>query len=163
MVKMCILNWLSLHLIRSKLLKTIGGSLRIVLRPRHNIKNSPFVMERRVFCLRKLITQSQIVGNHGNELRIGGLAAAVLDGVAEIGVERVDVAAIPRDLDGVADGSLHTAGGGAEFLGDGGIEDLRDRIDDVIIVDRHDNGEAKILIALDVRGYADLMNDLGDL
>jgi len=40
-------------------------------------RNSPY-------HLRKLITQSQIIRNHGDKLRIGGLAAAALYGVSEI-------------------------------------------------------------------------------
>ena len=57
--------------------------------------------------LRKLvqfILESEIIRDHGNKFRIGGLSAIVLDGIPKIGVERIHVAAIPRDLDGVADG-----------------------------------------------------------
>ena len=59
-----------------------------------------------------LIFQPQIIRDHGDELRIGGLAAVILDGVAEVGVEGIHVAAIPRHLNGVANGSFHAGGGG---------------------------------------------------
>ena len=44
------------------------------------------------------------VGDHGNELRIGGLALGVADGVAEILLQDLQVAPVPGHLDGVADG-----------------------------------------------------------
>ena len=50
-----------------------------------------------------LIFKSEVIRDHGDELGIRGLAAVVLYRVAEVGVERINVAAIPRDLDGVAD------------------------------------------------------------
>ena len=52
----------------------------------------------------QLIFQPQIIRNHGNKLAIRGLSAVVLNGIAKIGIERIHVAAIPSDLDGVADG-----------------------------------------------------------
>ena len=50
-----------------------------------------------------LILQPQIIRDHGDELGICGLAAVVLYRVTEVGIERIHVAAIPRDLNGVAD------------------------------------------------------------
>jgi len=57
-----------------------------------------------LLILIQLILQSEIIRYHRDKLRIGGLAAVVLDGVAKVAVEGIHVAAVPRDLDGVADG-----------------------------------------------------------
>ena len=65
-----------------------------------------------------LVLESEVVGDHGDEFGIRGLAAVVLYRVAEVGVERIHVAAIPRDLDGVADGALNAARGGLILLCD---------------------------------------------
>ena len=55
-------------------------------------------------CKERLIQfvfQPQIIRNHRDKLAICGLSAVVLDCIAEIGVEGIHVAAVPRDLDGV--------------------------------------------------------------
>ena len=44
---------------------------------------------------------------HRDELGVRGLAAVVLNGVSEIGVERIHVAAIPRHLDCVANSAFN--------------------------------------------------------
>ena len=49
------------------------------------------------------------------------------------------------------------------LLGYGGIQPLRDRIDDPVILDRHKNGIPQILIPLDMCRYADLVDDLRHL
>ena len=61
----------------------------------------------------------------------------------------------------MADRPLDTGRSGGVLFGNGGIQPLGDGIDDVLILDRHEDRIAQILIALDVRGNADLMNDLG--
>ena len=68
-------------------------------------------------CLLVLI-QPHLIGDHGDELAVGGLAAQVVDGVAEIRVQGIHIAPVPCHLDGVADGALYSAGGGVVFLGD---------------------------------------------
>ena len=55
---------------------------------------------------RLLLPQAQAVGDHGDELRIRRLALDVRDRVAEKLLQRLDVAAVPRDLDRVPDGAL---------------------------------------------------------
>ena len=42
-------------------------------------------------CLLVLI-QPHLIGDHGDELTVGGLAAQVVDGVAEVAVQRVHIA-----------------------------------------------------------------------
>ena len=95
------------------------------------------VLRRKGHLLIHYVLQAHIVGNHRNKLRVGGLAAVVLDGVAEIRVQSVDVAPIPRNLNGVANGTLHTGGGRGIFLRNGGVEYLGYGIDDIVIGDGH--------------------------
>ena len=71
-----------------------------------------------------------------------------MDSISEITIERIDVAAVPRDLDCVADGTLDAACGGLVFLRNGGVEDLGDGIDDVGVLDCQENCGAEILISL---------------
>ena len=59
--------------------------------------------------------QPHLISDHCDELRVGGFSAQVMDGVAEVAVEGVHVAPVPCHLNGVADGPLHAAGGGAVF------------------------------------------------
>ena len=76
-----------------------------------------------------LFVQADLVGDHRDELTIRGFAAEVVDGVAEVAVQSVHIAAVPCHLDGVADGPLSPAGGGAVFLGDLRVQALGDGID----------------------------------
>ena len=69
----------------------------------------PLPHRRRRFSI-QFILQSQIIRDHRDKLRIGGLTSIVLNGVPKVAVEGIHVAAVPRDLDGVADGTLHAAG-----------------------------------------------------
>ena len=48
----------------------------------------------------------------------------------------------------MADCALDAACGGLIFLGNRRVEDFGDRIDDVAVLDRQQNGGAEILIAL---------------
>ena len=72
--------------------------------------------------------QLQLVRNQGDELRIGGLALGVGYRIAEEPLQRIQIAPIPGNLNGVANGPLHPAGGGAEILGHLGVEDFGDGI-----------------------------------
>ena len=54
-----------------------------------------------------LLPQTQAVGDHGDELRIRRLALDVRNRVAEKLLQRLQIAAIPRDLDRVAYGALN--------------------------------------------------------
>ena len=64
----------------------------------------------------KLISESEIICDHRDKLTVRGLAAVVLHGIAEVGIESVNVASVPRDLNGVADSPLNAACGGLVFL-----------------------------------------------
>ena len=70
----------------------------------------------------------ELVRNQGDELRIGGLALGVADGVAEEPLQRIQIAPVPGNLDGVTDGPFHSAGRGAEILGHLGVEHLGDGV-----------------------------------
>ena len=96
------------------------------------------------------LIQPHLVGDHGNEFRICGLAAQVVDGVAEVAVQGIHIATVPCHLDGVADGPLYPAGGGAVFLGDLRVETLGDGVDVLRLVHGEQDGIPQELVAFDV-------------
>ena len=98
-------------------------------------KSLSFLQER-LWQLVQFVFEAEIIGDHRDEFRIRGLSAVILNGVAEIGIEGIDVTSVPRDLDGVADGALHAACGGLIFLRDAWVEDFGDRIDNIAVADR---------------------------
>ena len=60
----------------------------------------------------QLILQPEIIRDHRDELRIRGLSAIILNGVPKVAVESIHIASVPRDLDRVANGTLHAGCGG---------------------------------------------------
>ena len=104
----------------------------------------------------------QAVGDEGDEFAVRRLALRVRHGVAEEALQRLQVAAVPRDLDGVADGALDARGRRGERLGHLRIEHLGDGVDNIHVIDGNQDRLPEILIALDVRRDADLVNDRGD-
>ena len=103
--------------------------------------------------------QLQLIGNEGDKLGIGGLAFGVGDGVAEEFLQRLQIAAVPRQLDGVPDGALDARGRRGKRLRDLRVENFCDGVDYVHIVNCDQNRLAQILIALDVRRNADFVDD----
>ena len=70
----------------------------------------------------------ELVRDESDELRIGGLAFGVADGVAEESLQGVQIPSVPGDLDGVTDGPFHPGRGGLEGFGHLGVEDLRNGV-----------------------------------
>ena len=70
----------------------------------------------------------QAVGNQGDEFRIGGLPFGIAHGIPKEPLQGIQIAPIPGYLDGVADGTLHPAGGCPEGFRYLGIEYLRDGV-----------------------------------
>ena len=98
------------------------------------------------------LIQPHLVRNHCDELTIGGLAPQVMDGITEVAVEGVHIATVPSHLDGVADGALHPAGGGAVFLGDFRVQTFGHSVDVLRLVHGEQDGIPQELVALDVGG-----------
>ena len=98
------------------------------------------------------LIQPHLVGDHCNELAVGGLSTQVMDGIPKIAVQGIHITSVPRYLDGMTDGALHTAGGGAVFLGDFWVQTLRYRVDVVRFVHRQQDGIPQELVAFDVGG-----------
>ena len=109
------------------------------MRERHSPNPLPFI-------------QPHLIGYHRDELAVGGFSAQVMDGVAEVAVEGVHIAPVPCHLDGVADGALHPAGGGAVFLGDFRVQALGHGVDVLRLVHGEQDGIPQELVALDVGG-----------
>ena len=99
------------------------------------------------------LIQPHFVSYHRNELRVGGLAAQVMDGIAEVAVEGIHISPVPCHLDGVADGALHPAGGGAVFLSNLRVQALSHGVDIVRLVHGEQNGIPQELVAFDVGGH----------
>ena len=76
-----------------------------------------------------------------------------MDGVAEVAVQGIHIATVPCHLDGVADGPLYPAGGGAVFLGDLRVQALGDGVDVLRLVHGEQDGIPQELVALDVRRH----------
>ena len=74
----------------------------------------------------------------GVELKV--ISSIILNCVAEIGVEGIHVAAIPRDLDCVADSALNAAGCGGILLCNGRVEYLSYGVYHLVVVDGHQYG-----------------------
>ena len=75
-----------------------------------------------------------------------------MDGITEVAVEGIHIAPVPCHLDGVADGALHPAGGGAVFLGDFRVQTLGHSVDILRLVHGEQDGIPQELVALDVGG-----------
>ena len=73
-----------------------------------------------------------------------------MDGITEVAVEGIHIAPVPCHLDGVADGALHPAGGGAVFLGDFRVEALGHSVDILRLVHGEQDGIPQELVALDM-------------
>ena len=97
--------------------------------------------------------QPHFISYHCNELAVGGLAAQVVDGVAEVAVQGVHIAPVPCHLNGMADGALHPAGGGAVALGNFRVQALGHRVDILRLVHREQDGVPQKLVTLDVGGH----------
>ena len=109
-----------------------------------------------------LFVQADLVGDHRDELTIRGFAAEVVDGVAEVAVQSVHIAAVPGDLDGMADSTFDAAGRGTVALGDFRVETLGHGVDVLVVGGGKQDGIPQELVALDVGRHADLVQDLGD-
>ena len=70
----------------------------------------------------------KLISDQCNEFTIRGFALGIADGIAEEALEGVQVATIPGDFDGVADGSFDTGRGGLEGFGDLWVQYLGDGI-----------------------------------
>ena len=97
--------------------------------------------------------QPHLVSYHCDELRVGGFSAQVMDGIAEVAIEGIHISPVPRNLDGVADGALHTAGGSAVLFGDFRVQTLGHGVDILRLVHGEQDGIPQELVALDVSGH----------
>ena len=72
--------------------------------------------------------QLKPIRNQRNKLTIRGLALGVAHGVAKEALQGVEIAPVPGDLDGVADGPFYPARCCLEGLRHLGVQDLRDGV-----------------------------------
>ena len=92
------------------------------------------------------LIQPHLIGYHRNELAVRWFSAQVMDGIAEVAIEGIHVSPVPCHLDGVADGALHPAGGGAVFLGDLRVQALGHGVDVLRLVHGEQDGIPQELV-----------------
>ena len=92
------------------------------------------------------LIQPHFVSYHRDELRVRWFSAQVMDGIAKVAVEGIHVSPVPRNLDGVADGPLHPAGGSAVFLGDFRVQALGHGVDILRLVHGEQDGIPQELV-----------------
>ena len=70
----------------------------------------------------------KLVSDQCDKFRIRGFSLGIADGVAEEPLERIQVASVPGNFDGMADGTLHSGRGGLECLGHLRVQYLGDGV-----------------------------------
>ena len=81
----------------------VGSSRRQQTGELHWFRQKVYWCFRHFSPPRLLLAKGQRVRDHGDELRIGGLALDVRHRIAEVLLQHLDVAPVPGHLDGVAD------------------------------------------------------------
>ena len=92
------------------------------------------------------LIQPHLIGYHRNELAIGGFSPQVVDGIAEVAIEGIHISPVPRNLDSVADGPLHAAGGSAVLFSDLWVQALGHGVDVLRLVHGEQNGIPQELV-----------------
>lgn len=80
------------------ILECSSATNKKILRANRGFLNS---IKKRV-CLADMQLQAELVGDHCDKFRVCRLAAAVVYGIAKVGIERINVASVPRYLNCVA-------------------------------------------------------------
>ena len=109
------------------------------------------------------IFQPDFVRNQSYKLRIRRFSLSIAYCITEKCIDRIHLSAAPCHLDGMTDRSLHTARCSLMFLGNGGIQDLGNRIEHLHIFHRHHDRIPQILISFDMRRHTDFMNNIGNI
>ena len=102
----------------------------------------------------------KLIGYQGDELTVGGFFFRKRNAAAEGTVEGVNAAAAPGDFDGVADGALYLAGGGAKAPGNGRVKLFGDAVDAVGLLDDQLDRLTQELISFDVCGDAETEKEI---
>ena len=76
----------------------------------------------------RLQLKLELVCDQGDEFGVCGFSFGIAHRIAEKSLQSIQIATIPGYFDGMADGTLHPAGGGLECLGDLGVQYLCDGI-----------------------------------
>ena len=88
----------------------------------------PVAAQSEIRNLAGLQLKLQFVSDKGDEFGICGFSLGVADGIAEKSLQSIQIASVPGNFDGMADGPFHPAGGGLESLRHLGVEYLGDGI-----------------------------------
>ena len=112
--------------------------------------------------LRRFQLKLQFVCNKRNKFRVRGFSLGIADGIAEKSLQRIQVASVPGHFNCVTDSTLDSAGGGLECFCYLRIQYFGDGIDDVHVIYRNDDGFPQVLVAFDMGGNTDFVDDAGD-
>ena len=85
-------------------------------------------MQSEIGNLAGLQLKLQFVSDKGDKFGIRGFSLGIADSIAEKSLQSVQVTSVPGYLDGVADGALHSAGGGLECFRHLGVQHLGDGV-----------------------------------
>ena len=96
----------------------------------HPKRKSPKCLELQseIGNLRRLQLKLQFISDKCNKFRIRGFSFGIADRIAEKSLECIQITSVPGHFDGMADGPLHSAGGGLECFRHLGVQYLGDGI-----------------------------------
>ena len=115
-------------------------------------------MERVIF-----VFQTYFICDQSNKFRVGRLTFSGAYRIAEKRIDRVHFAPAPCNFDCMTYGTFYPARGRLMFFCDRRIQDFRDRIQHLHIVDCKDDRIPQILVSLDMRRNSDLVDNIGDI
>lgn len=90
--------------------------------------------------LKFFVVQSYFISNQCNKFGVCGLALSRAYGISEQIIDRIHLASAPRNLDGMADRTLHTARSRLMLLGNRRIENLGNTGQHFLVLHRDNNG-----------------------
>ena len=105
----------------------------------HSKSRKPVAAQSEIGNLAGLQLKLELVSDKGDEFGIRGFSLGIADGIAEKSLQSVQIASVPGNFDGMADGTLHSGRGGLEGFCYLGVEYLGDGVDHVHIVDGDDD------------------------
>lgn len=113
-----------------------------------------------VECLDVLILENKLICHRGNKLGICRLSTFPVNHVAKICIEDFHIASVPCNLNGMPDGTLHTALCRIIRLSDIRIQNLRHIFNDFRFFYSPDNCRSEIPIPFDMRRNSNLTQDI---
>lgn len=106
--------------------------------------------------------KSDMIGDHGYKLAVGGFASAVENGIAEVAVQDFEIAVIPCQINGTSDRPLHLRWRGSVHSRNHRIDHLGCWAVRIRIVQHQKNCRPDIVVAFDMNRNADFTENFCD-